>query len=285
MGDVEALGPAQDGLPRPAQPRRHRRGGADHPRVRRGSTWRSLGPAARRSAHLRDARARRDARRVPVRVERHARRPAAGEADRVRRPHRARRALPARADGEHPGVREAQERARADHLRRPAPRADPALEQGVYIYQEQAMQIAKDLAGFSPAEADDLRKAIVEEDAARSWTPCARRFVAGCTERRRRTARSPSSLWHENERSADYSFNKVARGLLRADRLPHRVPQGATYPPAYMAALISSVMQTEGQGAVLRRRVRRDGHRGAAAGRQPLRSRASRSTRAGSASA
>ena len=28
------------------------------------------------------------------------------------------------------------------------------------IYQEQLMEIAKQMAGFSPAEADDLRKAI-----------------------------------------------------------------------------------------------------------------------------
>ena len=44
-------------------------------------------------------------------------------------------------------------------------RLEPILgrTQGVYIYQEQAMQIAKDLAGFSPAEADDLRKAICKK--------------------------------------------------------------------------------------------------------------------------
>ena len=28
------------------------------------------------------------------------------------------------------------------------------------IYQEQLMEIAKQMAGFSPAEADDLRKAV-----------------------------------------------------------------------------------------------------------------------------
>src|SRR5205823_3183441 len=31
---------------------------------------------------------------------------------------------------------------------------------GICIYQEQYMEIAKQIAGFSPAEADDLRKAI-----------------------------------------------------------------------------------------------------------------------------
>src|SRR6185369_10777400 len=44
--------------------------------------------------------------------------------------------------------------------------ADPRLEpilgptKGVILYQEQAMQVAKQLAGFSGARADDLRKAI-----------------------------------------------------------------------------------------------------------------------------
>src|SRR6202042_1690677 len=31
---------------------------------------------------------------------------------------------------------------------------------GISIYQEQSMEIAKEIGGFSPAEADDLRKAI-----------------------------------------------------------------------------------------------------------------------------
>ena len=44
----------------------------------------------------------------------------------------------------------------------PDPRLQPILEstKGVIIYQEQAMQISKELAGFSGARADDLRKAI-----------------------------------------------------------------------------------------------------------------------------
>ena len=36
----------------------------------------------------------------------------------------------------------------------------PETTKGVILYQEQAMQIAKELAGFSGAKADDLRKAI-----------------------------------------------------------------------------------------------------------------------------
>ena len=110
--------PAQDGLPRPAQPRRHRRGRAHHPRVGRRRSRRSLGAAAGRPAHLRHARARRHARRLPVRVERYARRPPPGQADRVRGPDRARGALSPGPDGQHPGLRAAQERPRARELPR-----------------------------------------------------------------------------------------------------------------------------------------------------------------------
>ena len=49
-----------------------------------------------------------------------------------------------------------------DSISYPDERLRPILEssKGVILYQEQAMQIAKDLAGFSGAKADDLRKAI-----------------------------------------------------------------------------------------------------------------------------
>ena len=38
--------------------------------------------------------------------------------------------------------------------------ADHGPPPGLCIYQEQYMEIAKELAGFAPAKADDLRKAI-----------------------------------------------------------------------------------------------------------------------------
>src|SRR5262249_33784780 len=46
--------------------------------------------------------------------------------------------------------------------RYPDPRLRPITEPtyGCVLYQEQLMEIAKQMAGFSPAEADDLRKAI-----------------------------------------------------------------------------------------------------------------------------
>ena len=69
------------------------------------------------------------------------------------------------------------------------------------------MEIAKQIAGFSPAEADDLRKAIgkkihalmaslkdkfIEGCVANGVTPAGRAASSGTTWRRRRTTRSTS---------------------------------------------------------------------------------------------
>jgi DNA polymerase-3 subunit alpha len=113
---------------------------------------------------------------------------------------------------------------------------------GVILYQEQAMQISKEIAGFSGAKADDLRKAIGKKkrEAMAALKP---EFVEGC-----RASGTSSEviefLWQTNERSADYSFNKshAACYALIAYRTAWLK---ANYPAEYMAALISSVMSTK----------------------------------------
>src|SRR2546428_11413482 len=126
----------------------------------------------------------------------------------------------------------------------PDERLRPILEssKGVILYQEQAMQIATELAGFSGAKADDLRKAIGKKkrEAMAALKPD---FVAGC----RASGTSEAvidQLWQTNERSADYSFNKshAACYALIAYRTAWLK---ANYPAEYMAALISSVMSTK----------------------------------------
>ncbi|MDQ3866254.1 MAG: DNA polymerase III subunit alpha [Actinomycetota bacterium] len=54
----------------------------------------------------------------------------------------------------------------------PDPRLEPILGPsfGIILYQELAMEIAKQLAGFSPAEADDLRRRSARRST-RSWPP------------------------------------------------------------------------------------------------------------------
>ncbi|MCW3008306.1 MAG: polymerase alpha subunit [Solirubrobacterales bacterium] len=113
---------------------------------------------------------------------------------------------------------------------------------GVIIYQEQAMQISKEIAGFSGAKADDLRKAIGKKNRA-AMAKLEPEFREGC--RVSGTSEQVIDwLWTTNEKSADYSFNKshAACYALIAYRTAWLK---ATYPAEYMAALISSVMSTK----------------------------------------
>ena len=103
--------PAEDGLPRPAQPRRDRGRHRDHPPLaRRGGRHRE--DPARRPEDLRDARQGRLDRGLPDGVGGDAGRAPPGGPDRVRRPRRAQRPLQARGDGVHPDLREGQEEPR-----------------------------------------------------------------------------------------------------------------------------------------------------------------------------
>jgi DNA polymerase-3 subunit alpha len=112
----------------------------------------------------------------------------------------------------------------------------------VILYQEQSMQIAKTIAGFSGPEADDLRKAIGKKLRDKMAT-LKDRFVAGA-----RANGTPESviqdLWAANEAAADYSFNKAHAACYAL--ISYRTAWlRANYPAEYMAALISSVMSTK----------------------------------------
>src|SRR4051794_36793362 len=112
----------------------------------------------------------------------------------------------------------------------------------VVLYQEQSMQIAKAIAGFSGPQADDLRKAIGKKDRAK-MASLKDEFFAGA--RASGTAENViQQLWAVNEAAADYSFNKshaACYGLISYRTAWLR----ANYPAEYMAALISSVMSTK----------------------------------------
>ncbi|MGZ4197012.1 MAG: DNA polymerase III subunit alpha [Solirubrobacteraceae bacterium] len=131
-----------------------------------------------------------------------------------------------------------------DSISYPDERLRPILEatKGVILYQEQAMQIAKELAGFSGAKADDLRKAIGKKNR-EAMAKLKPEFVAGCRASGTRE-QVIEWLWTTNERSADYSFNRshaACYGLIAYRTAWLR----ANYPAEYMAALISSVMDTK----------------------------------------
>ena len=113
---------------------------------------------------------------------------------------------------------------------------------GCCIYQEQLMEIAKQIAGFSGAEADDLRKAIGKKKRDLMAT-MEGKFVAG-TAASNTDLSVAKDLWSLMTAAADYSFNKshAACYALIAYRTAYLK---ANYPAEYMAAVISSVMSTK----------------------------------------
>ncbi|HSD01913.1 MAG TPA: DNA polymerase III subunit alpha [Gaiellales bacterium] len=132
--------------------------------------------------------------------------------------------------------------------REPIHYADPRLEpflaetMGITVYQEQLMDVAKVVAGFSPADADDLRKAVAKKIPS-LMASIKDRFLAGCLANGV-PEDAAQRLWEDNERSADYSFNK-AHSACYALIAYHTAYLRSNYPAEYMAALISSVMSTK----------------------------------------
>ena len=124
------------------------------------------------------------------------------------------------------------------------PRLRPITEEtyGCCIYQEQLMEISKQLGGFTPAEADDLRKAVGKKKRDLMAT-MEGKFIDGCAS----SGTAPAvakDLWSLMTAAADYSFNKshAACYALISYRTAYLK---ANYPAEYMAAVISSVMSTK----------------------------------------
>ncbi len=138
--------------------------------------------------------------------------------------------------------------ARRKNGQEPVAYADPRLEAitgtsyGICIYQEQYMEIAKQLGGFTPAEADDLRKAIGKKIHS-LMASLKDKFLEGCAANDV-TPAVANQLWKDMEQAQDYSFNKshAACYALIAYRTAWLK---AHHPKEYMAALISSVMNTK----------------------------------------
>ena len=122
---------------------------------------------------------------------------------------------------------------------------------GVILYQEQSMQIAKSIAGFSGPEADDLRKAIGKKQRDR-MAALRDRFFEGA----RATGTSEAvinELWAVNEAAADYSFNKCASATTRVH------PSGRQAHPAVGGAQTSApeIMSMWADGTIRPHKVHR----------------------------
>lgn len=88
------------------------------------------------------------------------------------------------------------------------PLMEPALKNtyGVITYQEQVMQVCRDLAGFTMVEADHVRKAMGKKDKEKMAT-YREKFVAGAM-KSGMTEVSAGMLWDKIEGFAGYAFNK-----------------------------------------------------------------------------
>ena len=182
-------------------------------------------------------------RRVPVRVRGHARGAQAGAPDRVRRPRRAQRPLPPRARWTRSRPTRGAS-ATATRSRSPTSAWSPSSGRptGSCCTRSRPCSSPRSLAGFSGAKADDLRKAIGKKNRA-AMAELEPEFRAGCAA----SGTSPQVidwLWATNEKSADYSFNKSHAACYAL--ISYRTAWlKANYPAEYMAALISSVMDTK----------------------------------------
>ncbi len=122
------------------------------------------------------------------------------------------------------------------------PDLKPILEEtyGVLVYQEQVMEIAHKLAGYSMSEADNLRMAMGKKKK-ELMKKEKEKFLKGCLKNGYKK-QMIEELWNFMEKFASYGFNK-----------PHSASYGliaywtaymkANYPVEYMTALLSAELQ------------------------------------------
>jgi DNA polymerase III subunit alpha len=119
------------------------------------------------------------------------------------------------------------------------PRLEPVLKEtyGVIVYQEQVMKIASEVAGFTLAKADLMRRAMGKKDK-NAMADLKKEFVDGAVARdiSRRTA---GEIFDLIEKFASYGFNKshsVAYSVVAYQTAYLK----AHFPAEYMAATLSS---------------------------------------------
>jgi DNA polymerase-3 subunit alpha len=119
------------------------------------------------------------------------------------------------------------------------PALEPILKEtyGVMVYQEQVMQIASALAGFTLGEADLLRKAMGKKKA-EVMAAQMDQFLKGCAGRGV-AEKKARRIWDAMEQFAGYGFNK-SHSAAYAWLAYQTAYLKANYPAFFMAALLTS---------------------------------------------
>jgi DNA polymerase-3 subunit alpha len=102
------------------------------------------------------------------------------------------------------------------HGRKPVEYLTPEMEEilsntyGILVYQEQIMQLAQKLGGYSLGEADLMRRAMGKKKR-EEMAVHEEKFIAGCTKNKiaRKSARA---IFHLMAQFADYGFNRCLAG-------------------------------------------------------------------------
>ena len=120
------------------------------------------------------------------------------------------------------------------------PLLEPALRKtlGVPLFQEQLMQMAIDVAGFSPSEADQLRQAMASKRSVRRMAELRERFNAGLA-RNGITGETAEAVWEKLAAFANYGFPEshsvsFAYLVYSSSWLKYH------YPAAFCAALLNA---------------------------------------------
>jgi len=119
------------------------------------------------------------------------------------------------------------------------PELEPVLKEtkGLIVYQEQVMKIATELAGFSLAEADILRKAMGKKETA-VMKAQRQRFIQGAKKKGISTVKA-NKIFDQIKYFAGYGFNKSHSAAYAY--LAYRTAYlKAHYPLCFLAALLTS---------------------------------------------
>ncbi len=120
----------------------------------------------------------------------------------------------------------------------PAMKATLEPTYGVIVYQEQVMQISKDLCGFSGGQADTLRKGIGKKNPA-VLAKLKSEFIEGGVKTSNADRKTMEKFWVQLEDFAAYCFNKVHSACYALIAYQTAYLK-ANFPAAFMAALMTS---------------------------------------------
>ena len=132
------------------------------------------------------------------------------------------------------------------------PALAPLLEDtfGVILYQEQVLRIAHELAGFSLADADLLRRAMSHFDPGKQMQTLKEKFIAGALARKEVSPEVAERIWELMAAFAGYGFPK-AHAASYAQVAWQSAWCKTHHPAIFMAAILANWGGYYGQGVYL----------------------------------